>query len=324
LQHRIAFVIVVCDVSCVAMQTGEQKRGGMRARFVRRPTLWTAALALLLVGGLRSAAQAHNQPVPIELWGPFLLGAQDCLRAISRATHTCFDTVLALEQRCNDALLRGETCDRDAVDAAVAEADNATRVALGNACTVGQLTEIGYIGFFDAQSDLSSACLTQSRAAVEATYVPAAAGPPEASAAECMVASAAYSRRVMRFILERETPVLERIATRLFSADEKKASILQVERELSATRSRWVAGLLEACPGFATVYGRSPDSFLRTIKQRTDCVISLTYIQSAVSCQTQVCGNGIREGNEQCDDGNSSRTDACRTDCTVNTTPSVP
>ena len=121
----------------------------------------------------------------------------------------------------------------------------------------------------------------------------------------------------MRFILERETPVLERIATRLFSAEEKKASILQVERELSATRPRWVAGLLEACPAFATVYGRSPDSFLRTMKQRTDCVISLTYVQSAVSCQTQVCGNGIKEGSEQCDDGNASSADTCRVDCTT-------
>ena len=150
----------------------------MRPRFVRWPTLRSAALVLLLVGGLRSAALAHSQPVPIEVWGPFLPDAQECLRAISRATHTCFDTALALEQRCNDALARGETCDRDAIDAAIAEADNATRVALSDSCVIGQLTEIGYIGFFDAQSDLSSACLTQSRAAVEATYVPAAAGPP--------------------------------------------------------------------------------------------------------------------------------------------------
>jgi cysteine-rich repeat protein len=252
------------------------------------------------------------------VWGPFLPGAQSCLRSISRAAHTCFDRVVSLEQGCNDALVRGESCDRDAVDAAIDAAANATRVALANACTVGQLTELNYIGFFDAQSDLSSACLTQGRFAIEATYVPARAGTPAPPAAECMVASAAYSRKVMRFVLEREVPVMERIATRLFSADEKKAAILQVERELSATRPRWVSGLLAACPDFATVYGRSPDSFLRTIKQRTDCVLSLTYIHSAVSCLTQVCGNGIEEGSEQCDDGNSSSTDACRTDCTLN------
>jgi cysteine-rich repeat protein len=274
-------------------------------------------LALLLVCLWRSVVLAHTQPVPIELWGPFLPGARTCLRSISRAAHTCFDTVVSLEQRCNDALVRGESCDRDAVDADVDAAANATRVVLGDACTIGQLTELGYIGFFDAQSDLSSACLTQSRAAIEATYVPAAGGTPTTAAAECMVASAAYSRRVMRFILERETPVMERIATRLFSADEKKESILQIERELSATRPRWVTGLLQACPQFAMVYGRSPDAFLRTIKQRTDCVLSLTYVHSAVSCLTQVCGNGIKEGNEQCDDGNSSSTDACRTDCTL-------
>lgn len=266
---------------------------------------------------MHSAALAHNQPVPIDVWGPFLPGAQACLRSISQAAHTCFDTVVSVEQRCNDALVRGEPCDRFAVDAVVDEATNAMRVTLANACAVGQLTELNYIGFFDARSDLSSACLTQGRAAIAATYAPARTGTPEAPAVECMVASAAYSRKVMRFILERETPVMERIATRLFTADEKKEDILHVERELSATRPRWVAGLLEVCPQFAAVYGRSPDSFLRTIKQRTDCVLSLTYIHSAVSCLTQVCGNGIPEGIEQCDDGNSSNADACRTDCTA-------
>src|SRR5262249_56147091 len=29
------------------------------------------------------------------------------------------------------------------------------------------------------------------------------------------------------------------------------------------------------------------------------------------------CGNGIREGDEQCDDGNSIDTDDCRNDCTL-------
>ena len=290
----------------------------MRARSVPYPRLRHAALALLLLYPFPSAVLAHNQPIPIDRWGPFLPGAQACLRSISRAAHTCFDTVVSLEQGCNDALARGEGCDRDAVDEAVDDAANAARVVLAGACTVGQLTELNYIGFFDAQSDLSSACLTQGRFAIEATYAPARTGTAAPPAAECMAATAAYSRKVMRFILEREVPVMERMATRLFSADEKKEAILQVERELSATRPRWVTGLLAACPDFATVYGRSPDSFLRTIKQRTDCVISLTYIHSAVSCLTQVCGNGIKEGNEQCDDGNSNSTDTCRTDCTLN------
>lgn len=35
-------------------------------------------------------------------------------------------------------------------------------------------------------------------------------------------------------------------------------------------------------------------------------------------CISQVCGNGVPEGTEQCDDGNGVNTDACKNDCTNN------
>lgn len=276
---------------------------------------WVGVAAAVLVP---CVAMGHNQATPIELWGPFEPGTLTCLRMVSRATHACFDTVLSVEQRCQDALLRGESCDRNAVDAAVDAATQEMRATLTTQCALGQLTELGYIGFFDAQTDLEKACVTQAHASISATYAPALGGTPSTMAATCMAASAAYGRKVARFLLERESPVMERIATRLFSGEEKKASILQVERELSETRQHWIAGVLELCPAFEAVYGRSPESFLRTLKQCTDCVLSLTYIHSAVVCPMQVCGNGIPEGTEQCDDGNADDTDICRSDCTLN------
>jgi cysteine-rich repeat protein len=42
------------------------------------------------------------------------------------------------------------------------------------------------------------------------------------------------------------------------------------------------------------------------------------YVHTAISCPSQVCGNGIPEGIEQCDDGNRNNDDTCRTDCTAN------
>ena len=261
-------------------------------------------------------AAAHNQPPPIELWGPFLPGTQTCLRLISRGAHACFDRVLSLEQRCRDAQARGELCDTAQVEADVSAADGGLRAALGEACADGQLTELGYIGFFDAGADLTKACVAQARAAVAAIYAPARSAPPSGAAARCMAAAAAYGRKVMWFALQREVPVMERIATRLFTADEKQAAILQVERELSADRARWSQGLLAACPDFAAVYGRSAAGFLRTLKQRADCVLSLTYVHSAATCLAQVCGNGIPEADEACDDGNANDGDGCRSDCT--------
>lgn len=273
-----------------------------------------ASLALILAG-LWSPASAHNQPPPIELWGPFLPGTQTCLRTISRATHACFDSVLALEQACHDAPLRGETCDEAAVEAGVSAADGALRATLASACADGQLTELSYIGFFDAGSDLNRGCVGEAQAAIAAIYAPARAGAVSADAARCMSAAATYGRKLMWFALQREVPVMERIATRLFTTEEKQAAILQVNQELSADRARWSAGLLTACPTFEQVYGRSADGFLRTLKQRVDCVLSRTYVHSSVACLPQVCGNGIPEGTEACDDGNAVDSDGCRNDC---------
>lgn len=275
-------------------------------------------LALLWLCLSPATVQAHAGAVPIERWGPFLPGAQTCLRVISRAAHACFDTVLGIEQRCQDAIARGQSCDLGEVDAQVAEATRLTRVQLGNECSLGELTELGYIGFFDAEADLSTACVTQARGAIAAIYAPARAGRPSDTAARCMAASAAYGRKVMRFILERQTPVMERIAVRLFSPQEKVQSIIRVGQELTGTRERWIVDLLERCPEFETVYGRTPESLLRTLKQRTDCVLSLTYVHDAVVCVAPMCGNGIPEGTEQCDDGNGDDSDSCRNDCTGN------
>src|SRR6476660_4419108 len=50
----------------------------------------SAAMLLALLAG-PPPARAHNQPPPIELWGPFLPATQSCLRRISDATHACFD-----------------------------------------------------------------------------------------------------------------------------------------------------------------------------------------------------------------------------------------
>lgn len=276
-----------------------------------------AALGAVLALALGSVASAHDQPPPIELWGPFLPGTQTCLRTISRATHACFDAVFALEHACRDAPLRGEACDADALAASRSAATGALRATLASACAEGQLTELSYIGLFDAGTDLERGCAGEAQRAIAAIYAPARAGATSTAAAECMSAVAAYGRKVMWFALQREVPVMERIATRLFTTEEKQAAILQVNRELSADRARWGAGMLAACPAFEEVYGRNADGFLRTLKQRVDCVLSRTYVHSAIVCPAQGCGDGIPEGDEACDDGNASDGDGCRNDCTA-------
>jgi len=235
---------------------------------------------------------------------------------MTRATHICFTTVLELETRCRDALLRGEACD-STLNEQIDDATRVARIAVSDACSEGALTDVGYFGFADASADLSNACVTQAQGAVAATYAPALPAMASETAAECMTATAAYGAKVMRYALERQTPVFERLASRLFEEDEKSEQVLQMRIELRETRQRWIAGLTQACPQFADIYGRSAESYLRTLGQRTDCVLSKTYVNDAVSCITQQCGNGIREDPEKCDDGNADDGDGCRNDCTT-------
>jgi cysteine-rich repeat protein len=241
---------------------------------------------------------------------------------MSQATHECFETVLDIEQRCQDMRARTGTCDTDQLDAQ----ETAVRITMLDTvmreCAEGQLTEVGYIGYFDAENDLINACVRQAKGVVAAAYAPSPAVPVPAATAACMAASAAYAHKVLHFILERATPVMDRMATRLFEDLDKQGFVRRLATELSVTRARWITGLLQACPQFETLYGRSPESFLRTVQQRSDCVLSKTYVNTAVICLPQVCGNGIVEDPEQCDDGNGNDSDGCHNDCT--TGPSAP
>lgn len=286
----------------------------------RTAPLRSTAVGLAAILGLSGMAAAHTQPVPINQWGGFGPDTVTCLRTISRATQTCFDTALVALQTCNNALVRGEACDAEQTDAIVAEASRQQRLSLTRTCSQSELEDLGYVGFSDSQADLFNACVTQARGAASATYAPALAGPPTQPSADCMVATAAYIRKLIRFAMQQETPVMDRIAARPFTTDEKLASIQRIEEELGSSRARWVDGLLELCPDFVAIYGRSVDSFARTMKQRSDCSLSNLYVHTAINCPSQVCGNGIPEGIEQCDDGNRNNDDTCRTDCTANVT----
>lgn len=258
------------------------------------------------------------QAVPVEEWGPFLPGTVPCVRMVSRAVHACFDSVFDLEERCAAALARGSTCDRLEVETRSTAAARRMQNVLTGVCEAGQLTELGYFGFADATIDLRNACLDQARAAIAAAYAPMRAAPdPPATTAQCMEESAAYGRRIIRFVLKRSTPVMERMATLAFQPAEKTEMVLHLGRELAATRARWIDGLAAACPELVNVYGRSAESFARTMKQRADCVLSKTYVNNAVSCPLQECGNGIPEEGEQCDDGNQNDLDDCPNDCGV-------
>jgi len=72
------------------------------------------------------------------------------------------------------------------------------------------------------------------------------------------------------------------------------------------------AGPVIGAPGPSRVYVYQPAA---STVSATLAVRSASAITAAGPAPR--CGNGIREGDEQCDDGNSIDTDDCRNDCTL-------
>ena len=79
------------------------------------------------------------------------------------------------------------------------------------------------------------------------------------------------------------------------------------------------AVVAQRCPDsdFQAVYHRSTATLLEAIGQRADCLAGALYVQNGVLCPAPVCGNGLKEVGEQCDDGNLVNGDGCSSKCTL-------
>lgn len=277
------------------------------------------ALALIVAGGLAGPASAHQRPIAIEQWGPFLPRTAACLRALSRVGQSCFHAVLQLRDRCEVARMQGqERCDAVQLEERIAVETAKIRAAILQSCEPGQLTELQYPGgALDAQADHANTCREQADAALSMIYAPSRPQTP-APVATCVAAASAYSRKLLRFVMRRKARTMERIGTRILTGSQKVALLQRVGRSLAAGEARWAAGLVTACPGFEEVYGRSAVGFVRTLKDRADCVLTATHGNNSLICIRQVCPNGIVEPGEECDDGNGNDADACSNSCRRN------
>lgn len=293
----------------------------------RRVTLpfrrFVLGIALACGAVVANPAAAHQRPIGVDEWGPFLPGTVPCLRALSRVGRTCFDAVLDIHDACADAKMRGELCDAEATEELVAAETAKIRAAVLQSCQPGQLTELQYVGgVLDAQADHSNSCRGQAAATMAMTYAPQTnakqVGGVSGEIAACVTATSGYSRKVLSFIVRRKALVMERIGIRILSGPRKIALMQRIGRSLAASEPRWAAGLLRACPAFEEIYGRTAVSFVRTLKDRADCVLTATHGNNALICVPPVCPNGVPETGEECDDGNDDDTDACGNDCKVN------
>ncbi|MBX3026144.1 DUF4215 domain-containing protein [bacterium] len=279
----------------------------------------------LLVGLLLSlsaaSALAHGQPAELAFWGPFPADAARCQRVLSRATSTCITRVAMLRATCLSGALSGGTCDRAALDADVTAARQRALDRLQRACTVTQLQNLGYIDLQDAQKDVTDACRQLDTAAMSAAFAPAMVGGTVASVdgakAACIEAGARESTRLLRYAMRTHQQALDRIAGTDNTPAQKTRLVQWAQEQVTRARSRSAAAIAASCPesAFADVYRGSTDAFLGRIAAQAGCMAGFVYVQDAVTCPTPVCGNGMQERGEECDDGNDYDGDGCRSDC---------
>jgi cysteine-rich repeat protein len=240
---------------------------------------------------------------------------------MGRAIQRCVQQVIAEQQACMDAELAGETCDEARRDQQINAAKLAARRVVTTDCTGGQLTELHFIDQDDARTDISKTCTDQPAAVMSLAYAPAqasgAAGTPDESTRDCLMRAASYSRKLLRYIVREKTRALDMMAVQVIAPAKKNALVNRAQDRAARARDKLAQRLAAACPRFADMYGRDPVDVLSGLSLVGNCVVGAAYVQTSIACPAPVCGNGVKESGEQCDDGNTVDDDNCRNNCTT-------
>lgn len=291
-------------------------------RGVTRVKVLTGAL----LGPLACAAvaYAHGNRADLAFYGDFGATAAHCQRVIARAAVRCVTTVVGARQACMEATFSGQTCDEAAVDTETQAARRDATNDIATACTEQEAQLLQFNNVAEAQTDATNTCSEMETAALSAAFGPAFAtgsvGATDGMPAACMRATADGVGRLLRLAAGARRQALDHIATRPLPVSQKLALMTRSDRRIARARTLVQQRIEASCPdaSFTAIYRRNIDEFLDAVQGRAACVTSATYVQSAVSCPTPVCGNGVQEPGEACDDGNQYNADGCHNDCTKN------
>jgi cysteine-rich repeat protein len=255
----------------------------------------------------------------LALWGPFAAPTVDCLRHLSQATRRCVNAALSAHRRCADAQLDGHTCDEAARDATIAAARAAAANTVDAACRGGQLTELRFANADDARNDILRAC-SEAETTLRMVYAPALnpimAPALSRSDRHCIEHVGAASGKLLMARVHDHSRVFDNVAAHILAPSEKLARFATANQRLTAMRDKMTLRMGDACEG-ATVYDGDPGAVLGHLERRSACVLSSVYFHTSVICPVAVCGDGIVDSGELCDDGNGVDSDGCRSDCTV-------
>lgn len=289
----------------------------------RRPRPHRLRLALAIVVATlsyRSLVWAHGVPTPLDFWGAFGRRLTHCQRVIGRSAALCGLQAWNTRETCMLGALRGVPCDANAASATIEGSRIAAINAVGAMCSDQQVATLVFLSKSDAESDVAIFCGDLENAAVSAVFLPVPSD-PTATAPEvrrCVEATAWATTKLLRASFESRQLLLDRIALESFSPIQKRAMLSASTATIARDAEVLQTLMAGACPAdaFTRTYGRDPATFFGLIATRADCLAGRAYAQGGVLCPASVCGNGMQEPGEDCDDGNLVDGDGCSSTCT--------
>jgi cysteine-rich repeat protein len=280
----------------------------------------TAGIVVLLT----APAAAHNDRADLGSYGGFGTAAGRCQRLIAKATADCIAGVVALHSRCMIAQMDAQPCDEAETDRAVQASRQRARDIIAGGCSEQDAALLQFNSVEEVQSDTTRMCSDVDAATISGTFRPALAsgsiGSPDPVPRACMEVSAREAERLLRFSLRAYRRAFDAVAASALSADQKTVRVDRARRRIARARTAAADRIRALCSDaqFTSVYNQSVDDFLGGLDAQGQCFTGAAYVQAEVTCPDPVCGNGVQEHGEQCDDANDYDADGCRNDCVKN------
>ncbi len=277
---------------------------------------------VIFVAGFPAAGFGHGARAPLADWGNFSTTTAACQQAIGRAAAICTRRAIQHRNICLGAEVDDRQCDRQALEAASIATRARALTLVERYCDTTDLQNLNYVDFSDVLIDVAQTCREADTAATSAIWGPAMVGGSVAAAREdeqaCLRSSARAASRLLRFAIRVQQRALNRIAGEELSEARKSFEIERARLFVERIRARAEKRLTFECPetDFVSLYGRDIGTVLESVAQRAECVNEFIYIvDGATNCPEPVCGNGVQEADEECDDGNDFEGDACLSNC---------